>query len=223
MALQLKAFERKSLSYASVYFRSGEIMIDKSIIYKTNELIKWIDEAIRGLEFQFNHKNIIAASCLDMSQEHHKAILLLSANDIFGSALALVRPTFESYIRGIWIKYCASENEMNRFKRGKIPDFYILIEEIEKKDAFNCGTLSKIKHNSLKSMHDYTHTGIKQVTRRIGKEAIESNYDEDEIIEALNFTSSISCLSAIALCDIAENVEVANKILDRFKGDFPNL
>ena len=70
-------------------------------------------------------------------------------------------------------------------------------------------------------MNSYTHTGYLQVIRRQTETSIEANYDDDEILEVVNFVNAIGYLAAIATCDLANNVELANTILDKFKSESP--
>lgn len=62
----------------------------------------------------------LAAGCLDIVLEHQKSIVLLIANLLFGSAASLVRLEFEAYIRGVWLLNCASELELEKFKKDKL-------------------------------------------------------------------------------------------------------
>ena len=66
-------------------------------------------------------------------------------------------------------------------------------------------------------MNSYTHTGYIQVIRRNTETSIEANYDDDEILEVVNFANAFGYLAAIATCYLANNVELANTILEEFK------
>jgi len=79
-----------------------------------------------------------------------------------------------------------------------------------------------MKDRSWKDLNSYTHSGYLQVIRRQTETSIEANYDDDEILEAVNFANAIGCLAAIAMCDLANNVELANTILEKIKCD-PSL
>lgn len=55
-----------------------------------------------------------------MALEYQKAIVLLVANKLYGSALALARLIFEAYARGIWLQMYASETEIEKFKKDEL-------------------------------------------------------------------------------------------------------
>lgn len=84
----------------------------QEIINKSEELILWLDTQIDGLEIASEERIRLAAGCLDMALEHQKAIMLLVANKLYGSAFSLARLIFEAYVRGVWLQMCASETEI---------------------------------------------------------------------------------------------------------------
>jgi len=148
--------------------------------------------------------------------------VLLVAKSLYGPAFSLMRLMVESYVRGIWIHQCAEEVDLEKFARGSVPKFNKLLEDIEKLEAHKDKVLSRMKDRSWKDLNSYTHSGYLQVIRRQTETSIEANYDDDEILEAVNFANAIGCLAAIAMCDLANNVELANTILEKIKCD-PSL
>ena len=157
-----------------------------------------------------------------MALEHQKAIVLLIAKNLHGSAFALVRPLFETYVRGLWLHRCATDADLGKFVKGQdIGKFGDLCAAVEWLDGFKDGVLSDVKERSWSAMSGFTHTGMEQIARRYTEETIEANYDEGEILEALNFACGIGWLAAIAICDLAGNVELANTVLEKVQELFP--
>jgi hypothetical protein len=60
----------------------------------------------------------IAGILFGIAQEHHDATIRLLAEDLNGSAFALLRSVFEAYVRGEWIALRADETWVNRFLEG---------------------------------------------------------------------------------------------------------
>jgi hypothetical protein len=89
-------------------------------IQKSEELIQCIDKNIYGVEIKSNDRFRIAAGSLDMVLEHQKAIVLLTSHCLYGSAAALVRLIFESYVRSVWFYYSASDEELHEFKNDRL-------------------------------------------------------------------------------------------------------
>lgn len=192
-------------------------------LVKSSEiLIKWIDTNIYGLSVPSDDRTRLAVGCFTMTLEHHKAIVLLVSNSHFGSALALCRLIYESYIRGVWLAKCAKKTEVEKFKRNKLDkNFSDLISDIEKVNGYEDGTLSQIKKTSWNIMNSFTHSGIDQIARRFTKSSIEPNYDEVEILDCLKLSSWIGLQSALQVSLIAKNNTVKLNILNKII-DFPN-
>ncbi len=187
-----------------------------SEIQKSEALIQWMDKKIDGLEIRSDEKTRISAACFDVALEHQKAIVLLIAKKLIGSAFSLVRILFEAYIRGLWIGKCATDKEVLKFKKNKLDKkFGTLIQEIEKQDGFQEGVLSKAKAANWKAMNSYTHSGFLQSVRRNKEETIEPNYVEDEILEVLGFSKAVGVLSALQIALMAGNKELANDLLEK--------
>lgn len=189
-----------------------------TLVSESEVLIQWLDKHIDGLEIKADERLRLAAGCLDVALEHHKAIVLLVSYSLYGSAFALVRLLFEAYVRGIWLHGCASNSDIERFKAGKLnKTFSALIQEVEGLDGFNIGALSAAKSTAWRAMNSYTHSGYFQVVRRNTETTIEPNYTEDEIMEVLNFANAVGLLSAVATALFAENEQLANAVLEKAK------
>jgi len=185
-------------------------------INNSGQLIQWLDKKIDGLEIKSDDRYRLAAGCLDIALEHHKAITLLSANKLYGSAAALVRLIFESYVRGVWLFYCASKDELNQFKSDELDKkFYQLISDVEKHEAFNVGTLSHVKEKSWAIMNSLTHSGFYQVVRRNKEGEISPNYTDEEILDALETTNSFAILTSIAIADMAGNERLVKEVFEK--------
>ena len=187
-------------------------------ISNSEKLIQWADSKIDGLKVSSDDRPRIVASCLDIALEHQKAIILLIANKLYGSAFALIRLLFEAYVRGLWLNYCANDKEIDKFKKGKLDKkFGTLIEDIEKNNGYNSGTLSKAKKAGWKVMNSFTHSGFSQIIRRNTESTIEPNYEIEEIEEAINFTNAIGLLSCLETSFLAKKEKFSIEILEKIK------
>ncbi|MBI5796554.1 MAG: hypothetical protein HZA47_09630 [Planctomycetes bacterium] len=187
-------------------------------INKSEELIQWLDRQIDGLDISSDERTRLAAGCLDMALEHQKAIVLLVAKSLCGSAFSIARLIFEAYVRGVWLHRCASESEIEKYKTDKLEKtFASLIQDIEKIDGFNEGVLSTTKTTNWNSMNSYTHSGYLQSVRRNKEETIEPNYTSEEIKEVLNYANALGLLSALQVALLAGNQALANDLLEKSK------
>jgi len=150
--------------------------------------------------------------------EHQKAIILLIAKKYYGSAFSLIRIIFETWVRSLWLNYCASEQEIEKFKKNKLnKKFYELVEEVEKVDGYKGGTISKAKKAGWQAMNSFTHSGYTQVERRFGEYSIEPNYDTEEINEAINFTNATGLLCCLEIAFLANDEQFSSELLEKIK------
>jgi len=187
-------------------------------IAKAEELIQWLDGQIDGVAIPSDLRSRVAGGCLDVALEHQKAIVLLVAQRLYGSAFALARLTFEAYVRGVWLHQCASDTEIRKFQaETPLPIFASLLSDIEKLDSFSSGILSAAKKKSWAAMNSFTHTGFSQIVRRNNAGSIEPNYDEVELLEIVNFAGGYGIMAAVEIAHLANNELLANALLAKAK------
>jgi len=184
-------------------------------IHETEEFIRWLDAKIDGLEIPGTKQAKMAGCCLDVALEHQKAVVVLAGKKIYSSVLALLRPLNEAYVRGAWLHRCASDQDIDRYEKGKRKpsEFGFYLDALEQTQVFKGGTLSKAKEANWKTLNDFTHSGIGQVSRRFKEDSIQPNYSETEISYALDFANAYGALAAIEICCLANNATLAEDVL----------
>jgi hypothetical protein len=129
--------------------------------------------------------------------EHHRAMLLLCRADLFGSAFALARSIFESMYRGMWINFCATQEQIVSFDRDdKFPvNMTQMAREIDQ--AYRAGDFFEdFKNRSWNALCSYTHTGLLQLGRRFTEHTTEPSYTDEEVVEiSTSSTTSILLLA----------------------------
>lgn len=171
-----------------------------------------------GLKIAATDRNWLSAACFDQAFEYHKAIILLVRQSLFGAALALVRPMFEIYIRGVWIGQCASDAELEKLRKDRIDKkFHQIMKEIESHDSGNISLRAKVTGNFKDAMNDFIHGGRLQLMRRLTGNAFTPNYPANEIVETIDFVSAICLLSEWELVLLAGRKDIATSLLDEMK------
>lgn len=188
----------------------------QQLIVNSEKLINWLDTKIDGLEISSEFRFRAAGGCFDLAMEYQKAIVLLVSNCLYGAGFCLMRPIYESYVRGIWLHKCATPNELANYSKDKVPHLSELLHSVENLPSHQDGILSKAKESSWNFMNSSVHAGYQQIVHRQTESSIEPNYDEKKIKQLTNFANAISCLSAIAICDLSDDSVVAYDILQRF-------
>ena len=182
---------------------------------------RWMVECnslLKGTSFPPTDRNWVAITLQHLSIEHHQGVHVLLDRNVVGSALALLRPQLEAYIRGVWFHYCATDKQVRDFKRGKgrLPEFGQLIEAIEKIDGYDCGTLSAFKKDVYGVFNDFTHGGSIQVRARISGGEVVSSYLPEHVLGALSESMKLSMLAAVAAAIATGETILANNLLETY-------
>jgi hypothetical protein len=125
--------------------------------------------------------------------EHHEGMLLLISNDIKGSACVLARSIFESMYRGLWINFCASDEQIRAFERDdhlplRMPAMARAIDQQYQAE----GRYGELMNRCWPALCSYTHTGLLQLGRRFTGQNVQPSYSEEEMIEAT--TTVTTCI-----------------------------
>ena len=182
------------------------------------QVIAWIDQYTSGLSFPTDDRTMLALGCFDVAIEHQAAIALLAGASLHGSAFALLRVLAESLIRGLWLLSCATEGELEKFKRGKLDKtFATLINEFETKIGTPAGVLTNFKETAWDALNGFTHTGFHQVSRRHSPGRVEGNYPEQEVTKALGVAGALGLIAAGQLIGMSGQTQLIPLFYERMK------
>lgn len=196
----------------------------ETLILKGFELYDWLTPRLDGLEIKKSKRVLLSVGCLDQAIEHHFAICQLLKCMVNGSAFALVRLIFESFVRGVWLKNCATESQLRKFETDKLKlQFWELLEAIESLESFRSGMLGRLKEQAWTAMNSYTHTGFQQASRRFGKELIEPTYTDAEVIEVLKISGSFALLSFQQIAAEGNRLDLAQEAGELLIGTMENF
>lgn len=183
---------------------------------------QWMNERVSltdGVTFETTDRLKVAVALLHLSLEHHTGIHALVNLGVIGSAFALLRPQFETYIRGVWYHRCAADTQVSLFIAGEQPPkINVLIEEIEKLEAFDEKLLSSTKRQIWRNLNDFTHGGTTQVKARCTVDEITQNYREEHIANLLAASASWSLLAGVALAAAVGTEALARQLHSTFRG-----
>ena len=189
--------------------------MNEALINKAFELHKWIALRLDGLDISRERKILLAVSCYDVVIEHHIGITTLLRSRINGSAFALVRPMFETFVRGVWLRHCASDEQIEKYINDKLDlKLWQLLDAIEKVDGFGDGVLSGLKKNAYRAMNSYTHGGISQASRRTNGAYIEPDFPPEEIVEVIKLAGFFALFAFQQIAIEAKRMDLANEALE---------
>ncbi len=186
---------------------------------KIGEALDWIASKLPGMEVPGDHRHRIAAQLCDLSLDHAAAIVALITTGRHSSSFALVRCQFECLVRGAWLFYRATDEEIERFvERDEIrPNMAMLIEALEGGPPFEDKLLTYVKKNAWGPMNGYTHGGIHQISRRLQGDYIEPVFEDEPLLEVLQFTGTMALYAfgeITAITDRKDLSEEAQAMMD---------
>ena len=180
--------------------------------------VEWLRLAIHERRVPATLRARAALSCFAICQEHHHAIVVLIEGRLFAASFVLLRAAFEALVRGEWLALCATDQQVEKFLRGKEPrKIDILLQRLEREPAFSEGVLSDLKRKHWKALCAYAHTGGLHVQRWNTEEAIEPSYDPAEVDAVLFFTEVIASLSVFGFATVVDDDALALSVLEQVK------
>lgn len=135
----------------------------------------------------------------DLALEHHEAITILVERRLFGSALALVRPIFESTCRAGWVLGCATDDQVEQLRqndRFQFPSMKAMATEVDGRYRLPDLFTGAVREDWA-AMNSFTHSGLRQLTRRFTGGDIEPEYPPEQVVTAL--TSSLTWVVMLAI------------------------
>ncbi|PHQ25703.1 hypothetical protein CLH62_08845 [Marinobacter guineae] len=188
----------------------------QKIVPKSFELHEWIAERLDGLEMPGGTRASLSISCHDLVIEHHLGIAVLARGKIYGSAFALVRSVFEAFVRGVWLRHCATDSEILKYQSDKLNlNFGHLVTAVEAVPGFGDGVLSGLKANSWSAMNSYTHGGALQSGRRFSGNSVEPNYEAEEIEEVIRLSGTFALMAFQQIAIEAGRIDLADEAIKR--------
>lgn len=155
-------------------------------------------------------------------QENASAVrvLLSVPHPLYGSAAALIRPIFEMYVRGLWVRDCATDGQFEQVSTKDDEHWPVgikgMTEAVDATSGCN-GWLANLQKTYWDAFCSYSHGGLRLIARNNSSEAIESTVTEDESIEILRFAVMMSLLATSIWCDIGGDIEGATEASCRAK------
>lgn len=191
----------------------------RNAITAAQDDLAWIHASLEGLEIEGDHRHRIPGQLFDLSIEHHSGIVLLISMQTYASAFALVRCAFECFVRGAWIHYCASDEEIEAFVEKDIvaPRFGDLIRAIEDRPEFSVKFLSTVKDSAWNAMNGYTHGGVHQVSRRLQGDYIEPAFEDASLLEVTQFCRTMALIAFGQIAGLAGRSDLGDQATDRMK------
>ena len=190
-------------------------------VEKSKLLSDWVAARLNGLrmpELPNNKRLQLAIACQHLAIEHGQAIILLVDNVLYGSALALQRPMFEAIVRGVWLRYSATNKEVDKAAAGRFPDTEKMARNsLQLNDKKNTLPLKDIKEIWWNRLCGYTHGGLEQIRSRLDNTGLRANYCNAEVMAALRWSDMAQLYSGVEVALAACNESLTREFLNCMK------
>jgi hypothetical protein len=194
---------------------------------ETTEHLRQVEMAIEKAKailsqhgFPDDRRTVMTIAMVDQLIEHHGAILSLIRSGKVGSAFALARPVVEGMYRGLWINFCATDEQLRKFdETDDLPlTMKELADEIDTK-YLGEGFFAGLKERSWKTLCSYAHNGMLQLARRFTGHQLKPAYTEGEIFEVTTATTTaiLTLISKfLAVQKQVESSKAAEHLIESF-------
>ena len=164
-----------------------------------------------------NKRSQCASACWHVAIEHTMAIVVLVHETLHGSALALMRPMFEAYVRGMWLMYAATNEDIDRAGRDQFPSYSDIVTGLDQSHHFSSRPFAAIKHQTWKRLCSWTHTGSQQFLARLTPQGLGYNYQDSEILDALHWADMLTLPVVAAFANLTANEPLAREALGQLR------
>ena len=220
---ELNLNERVLREHASFRFRPEGFKLAEAIV-KAKCLSNWLHEQLNEGQFVAGRQQHWGSALLQHSWEVSDAIVSLLERNLPGPSWSLARPLCESFIRGIWILHCASDEDMERFQQGEPPGFPKLLEGISSHhDASLHVAWIRATSANRDVFHDFTHGGIEHVLRRVGEDMVEPRYPERELEYLMGLSIEVYLRVGWELLSLIGDAEAKRQLFEKVESEWERL
>ena len=207
----------------------------KQRLQESERILNWVHSKLDRMkipQLPDDKRSQLASACWHVAIGHSMAIVVLVHETLHGSALALMRPLFEAYVRGMWLMYAATNEDIDRAGRDQFPSYSDIVTGLDKSHHFSSRPFSAMKHQTWKRLCSLTHTGSQQILARLTPQGLGYNYQDSEILEALHWADMLTLLVVVAFANLTANEPLAREALGQLRrievydadvGPSPNL
>lgn len=181
-------------------------------IARSKRIDAWLYNRSNGVKAERTPRIIMSASSYQLAMDHHRAIIRLAEEDMWGSALALLRPCVEAYTWGAWLHYCAKDKHLDlilahRFTRNLDG----MQRDLDKIQFFET-SIAKDTEGMRRNLHGFTHGGILHMQWRFKDGEVRPRYPPEVAADGLRLADVHGYLALQGVIALAEDNATANEL-----------
>lgn len=158
-----------------------------------------------------------------VSLEHAESLKILIVSGNFTSAVGMLRSQYESFVRGVWVFYSASEKQLERLCSQlnvqnaniaeKLPMLSKMIEDLALSSPINAfNPIVEFKEHQWKPLNSYVHGGLHAIDRHSRGYPIELL---KQVLKSSNGVNGLLAMFTAVLSGDRDNVKaVSSSFID---------
>jgi hypothetical protein len=163
----------------------------------------WVELSLVDIPYQASRMKDMGVTAFGLALEHHASILQLVKSGNVGSAAALSRPLFETFVRGLWLIKIDDPQKLKNFEDDRdsrdpeklIKDLIDIDGSKKYADLLNSWVLSK------KALHSFVHSRFEAIFRRSNQYQPEA----EDIVSMLGFSTGVAVNAVLELLDFLKS------------------
>jgi hypothetical protein len=192
---------------------NGDLLRDAIVSAKglANDVAAELD----GVDLAADDKTQVAAALFFVVLDHHVGIIKLVEGRLHAPAMALLRPQWDSFLRGMWYSHVASAEESGEFRGGgKAPKPERIIKALENADIAAPGSLSSTHAQTWDILCDYAHSGSRQVNSHLSGDAVERTCSDSDLAGILKVASYHVLPAAFGVAELAGRMALVQRLFE---------
>ena len=192
-----------------------------SVVHQYLELAERLQAAVEELPLGISARESIPRRLWLVANQDCAAFGALLRAGHAVSALALLRPQTEAFLRGFWSKLCAQDDALAKIAAGtrEFPKISAVRDELEKrhpKGLAICGRSLKsdgFKSTHLQLFHDLTHRGSAALDLVLSTNSSAAGSPPEVLLVAAAVCANVGSFSAAAALEDCGRVDDARRLL----------
>lgn len=164
----------------------------------------------------------LAAGCLHLVLENAQSIVVLTQDKCFGSALALQTSLHATLWRALWLRYAATDAQVDDTDHGRFPLQHDVIQGLNR--AFKeqgQGRPPYAEGDFWRLLCRHAYGGHPDVRARLMTDGLQAHYTLRELAQALRLAGMIQLATAAEFASMAGDESLAETCLERLTAYMP--
>lgn len=184
---------------------------ERALILVTESLARFTIPGLGG-----SKRTQLAAGCLHLVIEHGQSIVALTQDKCFGSALALQRPLHETFWKGLWLRYAATDGQVDDAERDEFPLMHDVIQGLNR--AFEeRGRPPHSEGDLRRLLSRHAYGGHPDIGARLTTNGLQANYTLRDVAEAECLAGMTQLAAAIEIACMAADESLALTLLEHLQ------